>query len=106
MFKQAVTLWRQSGRGQTKLGGDWLVLGLLAVIFLVTPVLHVQSQTSTTGDISGLVADPAGAAISNAKVILNNIDTGGSTSTTSNSEGVYRFPLVKPGNYSVSANAS
>ena len=106
MFNRAVILWRQSGRGRKKLASNWLVVGLVAVICVVTPVLHMQAQTSTTADISGVVTDPAGAAISNAKVILNNVDTGGSTSTSSDSQGVYRFPLVKPGNYSVSANAS
>ena len=39
-------------------------------------------------------------------VMLKNIDTGSSASTTSNSQGSYNFLLLAPGNYSVSAHAA
>jgi hypothetical protein len=37
---------------------------------------------------------------------LKNVDTGSSTSTTTNSQGSYNFPFVQPGHYSVSVSAA
>jgi len=47
-----------------------------------------------------------GAAIPNARVVLTNTDTQGSTASTTDGQGFYRFSLLKPGNYSVSASAA
>jgi hypothetical protein len=68
--------------------------------------VHLHAQTSTTAEIAGAVTDPAGGAIPNAKVVLSNVDTRDSAATTTNGQGFYRFPLLKPGNYSVSASAT
>lgn len=82
----------------------WLLGVLLSCALTLSVQLH--AQTSTTAEIAGAVTDPSGAAISNSKVVLTNIDTRTSTATTTNSQGFYRFPLLKPGNYSVSASAA
>jgi hypothetical protein len=58
------------------------------------------------GSISGMIRDPSGAGIPNAKVMLTNEDTNISASTASGSEGHYTFSPVKAGHYSLSGSAS
>ena len=74
--------------------------------FLVMTVSSLWAQTSTTGAIAGVVTDPTAAVLPGVSVMLKNIDTGSSASTTSNAQGSYNFPLLQPGNYSVSATAA
>jgi len=71
--------------------------------FLVPAKLVAQVDM---GSISGVIHDPSGAAIPNAKVTLTNQATNISASTTTGSEGQYTFSPVKIGRYSVSASAS
>jgi hypothetical protein len=78
----------------------------VVILFVVTAMSQVWAQTTTTGDISGVVTDPTGAVIPNASVALKNVDTGSTQSATTNSQGSYRFALLSPGNYSVSASAT
>src|SRR6202140_2062114 len=75
-------------------------------LFLMMAMWQVWAQTTTTGDISGVVTDPTGAVVPNVSVMLKNVDTGSSQSATTNLLGAYRFALLSPGNYSVSASAS
>lgn len=73
----------------------WAVaLSLAAVAF---------GQTITTGDIVGVVSDTSGAVVPGATVTLKSVDSGETRTATSNGQGQYRFPLLKPGNYVVSA---
>jgi hypothetical protein len=65
-----------------------------------------MSQSLTSGDITGIVTDPSGAAISNAEVTLKNNATGATQTHTTNNQGTYRFSLLSPGAYSVSVSAS
>ena len=53
----------------------------------------------------GRVTDPSGAAVANATVTLKNEDTGATQTATSNGTGAYRFSLLNPGHYDVSAAA-
>ena len=80
------------------------VLLLVLVGTMTAPSLMAQSLVS--GDLTGTVTDPSGAVVPNATVTLKNSGTGQTrTSTTSNS-GAYRFSLLQPGTYTVSASAS
>lgn len=72
---------------------------------MFSPDAYLHAQTSTTDEISGVVYDPTGAAIPNAKVVLSDLDTRNATTRITDERGIYRFPLVKPGNYSLSASA-
>src|SRR5580704_5451397 len=78
----------------------------LLVVFMMTAVASLFGQTATTGDIAGLVTDPAAAVVSGAPITLKNVDTGSLTSTTTNGQGLYNFSFLQPGKYSVSANAA
>lgn len=61
-----------------------------------------QAQTSTTGQISGVVTDPSGATV--AAVSLTASDSAGVERTVSSDEqGHYTFPLLPPGTYKVEA---
>ena len=80
------------------------VLLALCLSFAAVPVM-AQSQAST-GQITGLVADAQGAAISKATVTATNKQTGLARSSTSNDDGLYAILLLPPGPYNVSAEAS
>jgi len=71
---------------------------------LITP--SVKAQTTTTGSIAGKVTDPSGAVVPDAKVDLQDLDRGGTQETKANKDGSYRFDLLQPGHYSVSATSS
>src|SRR5271163_1480147 len=81
------------------------VLVLAATCCLLASQL-LLAQSSTTGEISGTVSDPSGAVVADVPIILKSIDKGFTQSATSNAQGAYRFSLLAPGNYSVSATAS
>jgi hypothetical protein len=75
-------------------------LALLAVLFAAT------AFAQTSASLSGTVHDPQGNAVVGAKVSLTN--TAGTTQldTTTNSEGFYIFPVIQPGNYTVTIEAA
>jgi hypothetical protein len=79
---------------------------LLLLLVVLMVAVSVGAQTSTTGDIAGVVTDPTAAVVSGAPISLKNVDTGSSTATTTNAQGSYNFSLLQPGNYSVSANVA
>ena len=56
------------------------------------------AQTATA-QISGRITDPSGAAIPIAEVNVYNVETGGARNATSNEEGIYVVPLLRPGKY-------
>ena len=64
------------------------------------------AQTSTTGDITGVVTDQTGAVVPSVSVTVKNLDTGFSKSATTTADGSYKFSLLPPGNYSVTVRAS
>ncbi len=76
----------------------------LMAIVLFSPRL-MWTQSLTTGEINGTVTDPSGAAVPNATVTLKNNATGQTSTATSNSTGAYRFGLLNPGSYTVSASS-
>src|SRR5260370_5056767 len=79
---------------------------VLMFVLVVVAVPCLRGQISTTGGIAGVVTDPTTAVVSGVSVTLTNVDSGSSSSTTTNSQGSYNFPLLQPGNYSVSARAA
>jgi hypothetical protein len=106
MFARAVTVRIHTRHQQRWSSISSWVLTLLVFIFMAMAVSVPWAQTSTTGEIVGVVTDPARAALSGVTVKLTNLDSGSSTTTTTNSQGSYNFPFLQPGNYSISANAA
>jgi outer membrane receptor protein involved in Fe transport len=78
---------------------------LRLLLFALISVLAV-SQSITSGDISGVVTDPSGAVVPNAKVTVVSDATGETHTANSNGQGVYRFSFLKPGSYTVSATSA
>src|ERR1700677_1489787 len=71
------------------------------------PVLAASlwAQGDTTSAIMGSVSDPTGAAIPGAKVTITSADTGLIRSVLSYDAGRFNFPQLKPGPYTVKAEA-
>ena len=80
----------------------FLRLSVLAILLTACAV----GQTITTGDVVGVVSDTSGAVVPGANVTLKSLDTGETRTETSNAQGQYRFPLLKPGDYVVSASTA
>ena len=63
----------------------------------------LSAQTETTGDVVGTVTDSSGAVVPGITVTLRNIDTNEVRTELTKSAGEYRFSLLKPGEYEISA---
>jgi hypothetical protein len=78
-------------------------------IFLIALLLGFGcfelSAQEFRGSITGRVTDPNGALIPGATVTLKNTETNVELSTTTNADGVYTFPLVQPGRYTLTVTA-
>lgn len=81
----------------------WLALPALLLALCIGEGL---SQTLTTGDVAGVVKDATGAVVPNATITLNDTDTGELRTAVTGQAGDYRFSLLKPGNYTISAAAT
>ena len=81
------------------MGSGRLVRVLLGMTLFTCAAL---AQT-TGGTVSGAVSDPSGANVDAAAVTALNVDTGVTTSTLTNSSGVYVFPALPPGKYQIAA---
>src|SRR4051794_21181223 len=77
---------------------------LLLTMLLIAP-LHVNGQ-AISGDLTGTVLDPTGAAIPNAKVEGVNAETNVTATTTSNQNGEYRLANLQPGTYTINVTAA
>ncbi|HYW69680.1 MAG TPA: carboxypeptidase regulatory-like domain-containing protein, partial [Pyrinomonadaceae bacterium] len=69
-------------------------------------MLAVSAFAQTSASLSGTVHDPQGGAVVGAKVNLK--DAGGKVQleTTTNGEGFYTFPVIQPGTYTVTIEAT
>ncbi|HUB82671.1 MAG TPA: carboxypeptidase regulatory-like domain-containing protein [Bryobacteraceae bacterium] len=79
---------------------SWLLIGVLLL------AQAVIAQSLTTGEIAGVVRDSSNAVIQNATVTLKSLDTGTTQEVKTGAIGEYRFLLLKPGRYSVTAAAA
>jgi hypothetical protein len=100
-MKQSIT----RPMGKRVQGTSWWLLVSLILTFAICGVRSGSAQTANA-TISGHITDPTGALVSRATVILTASDTHIATKATSNSEGLYTFPSVKPGNYSMSVSVN
>ena len=77
-----------------------LVLGLLAVALLVAVPAAAQEQR---GSIQGAVKDSSGGVLPGVTVEARSPSLVGVQSAVTDSNGVYRFPALAPGKYTISA---
>src|ERR1039457_2457043 len=82
-------------------------LGLLVMLLSVAGLMpRVAMGQQATANVNGIVKDPNGAAIANAQVEITNVNTGVVRKTSTNTDGIYDFPSIVPGSYSMQASAS
>ncbi len=79
---------------------------LLFATFLCVAEAVSLAQVRTTGQLSGTVVDPSGAAVPNAKVRVTEPATGFTQSVTAGGFGEYSFPELQPGQYEVTSTAA
>ncbi|MDX2029601.1 MAG: TonB-dependent receptor [Blastocatellia bacterium] len=79
-----------------------LVLSLVWLCLLGICALGQEFRAT----VSGRISDPAGAAVANATVTVRNLATNESATVTSNVEGAYTVPFLKPGVYTITVEAS
>src|SRR5271168_60619 len=72
-----------------------LVLALSSCVFLSA------QNVVLTGALAGRITDQSGAVVSGTSVLVRNLATGVQQSGETNHAGLYRFPVLMPGSYSV-----
>ena len=80
-------------------------LALCAVLMVLANCILLYAQNLVlTGALSGRVTDKSGAVVPGASVVVRNLGTGVTQSAEANHAGLYRFPALMPGTYSVTAS--
>src|SRR6266849_3155288 len=77
----------------------------LTLLLLCFPYLMLLGADAT-GAISGKVVDPSGSIVAGAKLTVKSQSTGLRREATSASDGGFLFPLLPPGTYNLSTEAS
>ncbi|MGD0269184.1 MAG: carboxypeptidase regulatory-like domain-containing protein [Candidatus Sulfotelmatobacter sp.] len=80
-------------------------LALCAVLVVLANCVLLPAQNLVlTGALSGRVTDKSGAVVPGASVVVRNLGTGVTQSSEANHAGLYRFPALMPGTYSITAS--
>ena len=76
----------------------------LVAVLLVIAVFTVRGAAQqTTGSISGTINDPSGAVLPDVTVTAINASTSTTLKTVSEANGLYTFPTLPPGTYTITA---
>jgi len=78
----------------------WLLL-----VLMVSGLIGMGFGQAGTAEITGMVSDANGAAVSGARVIVTELATGEAHPAQASESGVYRVNTLKPGDYSVEVQA-
>jgi hypothetical protein len=81
---------------------SWVSVLILMCLLLTS--ISVIAQNVVSGELTGTVVDTSGAVMPNVTVTLKNPQMGFSQTTTTSSSGFFRFALLRPGTYTVSAS--
>jgi hypothetical protein len=81
----------------------WLVLSLVLALCGLFSFSALAQET--TGGLQGLVKDPSGAVVPNAKVVVTASSLVGSKEATTDGSGYYRFSNLPPGTYTLTVTA-
>jgi hypothetical protein len=74
------------------------------LLVLASSMLLTAQNVVLTGSLGGRVTDPSGAIVPGASVVVQSLATGVQQSAETNRAGLYRFPVVMPGTYSITAS--
>jgi hypothetical protein len=80
-----------------------LALSLCCLLLLSTTAAFAQTSA---GSLSGTVTDPNGGSVAGAKITARQDSTGRQLSTVTTSEGLYAFPNLDIGSYTVTVEAN
>ncbi|NUQ29736.1 MAG: hypothetical protein HOQ35_14640 [Acidobacteriaceae bacterium] len=80
-----------------------LLFCVLALCFAMSSSVYAQGGSAV---LSGTVTDPSGAAVPNARVTATNTETNLVLTSETNASGLYRFPTIPPGHYTIAAEVS
>src|SRR5215475_4858130 len=81
-------------------------LALAISLLCLSALMTVGVAQDFRATITGRVSDSNKAAVPNAQVSVKNLGTNEITSATTDSEGNYKAPLLRPGSYSITVEAS
>lgn len=76
-------------------------LALLVTVLLAGTPLFAQNA-----ELSGLISDPPGLAVSNARVAVQSVDNDATRNVISNQRGEYSVVALPPGSYNVTVEAT
>jgi hypothetical protein len=62
-----------------------------------------QAVAQTSAGVKGVVTDSSVALVPGANIAVTNLDNGAIRETATNDSGVYQFPLLQPGRYTIAA---
>ena len=79
---------------------------LLFVLLTAVPAVVPAAAQTTLGRVVGVVRDGSGAVLPGASVVLESRATGASIDTTSQADGAFIFPQVRPGYYTIKVELS
>jgi len=77
---------------------------MASLLMLASGILLTGQNVVLTGSLSGRVSDPSGAVVPGASVVVRNLATGVEQSGATNHAGIYQFPALLPGAYSITAS--
>src|ERR1044071_2980217 len=75
-----------------------------ALILAITLAAGAARAQGTTGQLTGTIADPNGALVQNAAVLVRSRDTGLERQATTGEDGSFAVQLLPPGLYRVEVN--
>jgi outer membrane receptor for ferrienterochelin and colicin len=79
---------------------------MFAILIMAVSITTFAQSNASTGQITGVVVDSNGAVVPNTTVTLTSKDTNSVKTATTSDDGLYRFVLLTPGDYTVKANAA
>jgi Carboxypeptidase regulatory-like domain len=82
--------------------------GLQALLLLLSIglLVGVHAQSSTSGNITGTVRDPQGAAVPKAEINITDEKTGASRTVTANDDGFFNAPSLPAATYTITTSPS
>ena len=76
----------------------------VTLFFSLYSIRDSRAQTTTSGGLTGVLTDPSGAVVPDARVELRDSTKGTIQSAKTDSYGVYRFFFLAPGRYTVTVS--